>query len=120
MKKVLLKKKPDKLKKDDWADMQDQAVSTIQLCLSDDITNQVMNITTCMEMWDKLEKMYMSKSLSSKLYLKQKLYGLKMVETGNLIAHVNKFNQIIGHLGRVDVKIEDKAMILLCSLPPQF
>ncbi|XP_024016363.1 glutathione S-transferase T3-like [Eutrema salsugineum] len=80
MKKELLEKKPDKIEKDDWDDMQDQTVSTIRLCLSDDITNQVMNITTCKEMWDKLEKMYMSKSLSSKLYLKQKLYGLKMAE----------------------------------------
>ncbi|ESQ46603.1 hypothetical protein EUTSA_v10000703mg, partial [Eutrema salsugineum] len=109
MKKALLEKKPDKIKQDDWDDMQDQAVSTIRFCLSDDITNQ-------------LEKMYMSKSLSSKLYLKQKLFGLKMVESGDLIAHINNFNQIIGDLTRVDMKIEDedKAMILLCSLPPQY
>ncbi|ESQ38326.1 hypothetical protein EUTSA_v10029289mg, partial [Eutrema salsugineum] len=38
--------------------MQDQAVSTIRLCLSDDITNQVMNITTCKKMWDKLENVH--------------------------------------------------------------
>ena len=81
-----------------------------------------MDLTTCKEMWDKLEKMYMSKSLSSKLYLKQRLFGLKMSENGDLVAHVNNFNQIIGDLVRVDVKIKDKdqAMILLCSMTPQY
>ncbi|KAL0750150.1 hypothetical protein Bca101_032153 [Brassica carinata] len=103
-------------------EMQDKAVSTIRLCLSDDITHQVMDLTTCKEMWDKLEKMYMSKSLSSKLYLKQRLFGLKMSENGDLVAHVNNINQIIGDLVRVDVKIKDKdqAMILLCSMTPQY
>ncbi|KAL0679608.1 hypothetical protein Bca4012_007589 [Brassica carinata] len=81
-----------------------------------------MDLTTCKEMWDKLEKMYMSKSLPSKLYLKQRLFGLKMSENGDLVAYVNNFNQIIGDLVHVDVKIEDEdqAMILLCSLPPQY
>lgn len=122
MKKSLLETKPEAMDQDDWEEMQDKAVSTIRLCLSDDITHQVMDLTTCKEMWDKLEKMYMSKSLSSKLYLKQRLFGLKMSESGDLVAHVNNFNQIIGDLVRVDVKIEDEdqAMILLCSLPPQY
>ena len=64
----------------------------------------------------------MSKSLSSKLYLKKRLYGLKMVEGSDLVKHVNIFNQIIGDLARVDVKLgdEDKAIILLCSLPSSY
>ena len=43
-----------------------------------------------------------------------------MFESGDLVAHVNNFNQIIGDLVRVDVKIEDEdqAMIFICSLPP--
>ena len=72
MKKALLEPKPEAMSQGDWEEMHDQAVSTIRLCLSDDITHQVMDLTTCKEMWDKLEKMYMSRSLSSKLYLKQR------------------------------------------------
>ena len=61
----------------------------------------------------------MSKSLTNKLYLKQQLYDLKMVEGSDLSQHINVFNQIIGDLKRVDVKFEDedKALMLLNSLP---
>ena len=64
----------------------------------------------------------MSKSLMNKLYLNQRLYGLKMQEGSNLAQHVNIFNQIFTNLVRVDVKIEDedKVIILLCSLPPSY
>ena len=44
------------------------------------------------EVWKKLESQYMSKSLMNKLYLKQKLHGLKMQEGSNLKQHVNAFD----------------------------
>ena len=63
----------------------------------------------------------MSKSLTNKLYLKQRLYDLKMAEGSDLSQHINVFNQIISNLKRVDVKFEDededKALMLLNSLP---
>ena len=60
----------------------------------------------------------MSKTLTRKLYLKQKLYGLKIQEGSDLAEHINVFNQLIADLGKVDVKIDDEDMsiILLCSL----
>ncbi|KAL0350081.1 UNVERIFIED_CONTAM: Retrovirus-related Pol polyprotein from transposon TNT 1-94 [Sesamum radiatum] len=61
----------------------------------------------------------MSKPITNKLYLKQRLYRLKMQEGSNLAQHVNIFNQIITDLAHLDMSIEDedRAMILLCSLP---
>ena len=60
----------------------------------------------------------MSKSLTNKLYLKQKLYGLKMAKGSDLSQHINMFNHIISDLKRIDVKFEDedKALMLLNSL----
>ncbi|KAE8695213.1 Oxygen-dependent coproporphyrinogen-III oxidase [Hibiscus syriacus] len=51
-----------------------------------------------------------------------RLYGLEMEDNHDLAQHVNVFNQIISDLAQLDVKIEDedKAMILLCSLPPSY
>ncbi|KAL0322518.1 UNVERIFIED_CONTAM: Retrovirus-related Pol polyprotein from transposon TNT 1-94, partial [Sesamum angustifolium] len=47
------------------------------------------------------------------------LYGLKIQEGFDLVEHVNVFNKIITDLACLDVIIEDedKAMILLCSMP---
>src|SRR3989337_2617649 len=72
--------------------------------------------------WDKLASRYMSKSATNKLYLKQKFYGLKMQEGLDLVEHVNAFNQLVTDLARLDVKIEDedKALLLLVSLPPSY
>ena len=72
--------------------------------------------------WDKLANRYMSKSATNKMYLKQKFYGLKMQEGLDLVEHVNAFNQLVTDLARLDVKIddEDKALLLLVSLPPSY
>lgn len=60
----------------------------------------------------------MSKSLIYKLYLKQKLYSLKMQEGAYLVQHIKIFNHTVNDLQRIEFRIEDedKAMILLCSL----
>jgi hypothetical protein len=64
----------------------------------------------------------MSKTVTQKLYLKQKLFGLKMQEGSDLTEHINVFNQLVADLMKVEVKIddEDRAIILLCSLPRSY
>ena len=93
-------------------------MTIIRLCLGDDVMYHVMDEESPVAIWLKLESRYMSKSLTNKLYLKQRLYGLKMVEGSDLSQHINAFNQIISDLKRVDVKFEDedKALMLLNSL----
>ena len=117
--KALLEEKPESMEKTEWKELEAKAVATIRLCLSDDVMYHVMDEDSPVEVWKKLESRYMSKSLTNKLYLKQKLYGLKMAESADLSQHINVFNQIISDLRRVDVKYEDedKALMLLCSLP---
>jgi hypothetical protein len=77
-----------------------------------------MDETPQKAIWDKLDNQFMSKALTQKLYLKQKLYGLKMQEGTNLAEHINVFNQVVTDLVKVDVKFDDenKAIILLGSL----
>ncbi|KAL1199976.1 Retrovirus-related Pol polyprotein from transposon TNT 1-94 [Cardamine amara subsp. amara] len=112
MKKALLEKKPDSIMHDDWEELQKKAGSTICTCLEDEVVHQVIDLVNSKEIWDKLEKMYMSKSPFSKLYVKQRLYLFKMSEGSNLIQHVNQFNQITADLGRVGVTVEDKKIKL--------
>ena len=101
---------------DKWEEMQAQACATIRLYLSDLIMYHVMDKTSLKEIWDKLEEQFMSKTLTQKLYLKQKSYELKMQEGSDLAEHINIFNQLIADLGKLNVKIdeEDRAIIFFC------
>ena len=63
----------------------------------------------------------MTKSLSNKLFLKKQLYSLRMKE-GTHILHLNAFNRILSDLLALEVKLkeEDKALLLLSSLPSSY
>ncbi|KAL0373808.1 UNVERIFIED_CONTAM: Retrovirus-related Pol polyprotein from transposon TNT 1-94 [Sesamum radiatum] len=89
--KALRPQKPANMDEEDWEELQQRASGTIRLCLADEIMYHVMNLYSPGE----------------------------MQEGSDLAQHVNVFNQIITDLARLDVSIEDedKAMILLCSLP---
>ena len=64
----------------------------------------------------------MTKNLANKLCLKERLYTIHMAEGTSIQSHFNEFNSIIVDLESLDVKIddEDKAILLVVSLPPSF
>ena len=70
-------------------------------------------------LWDKLGTLYQSKSLVNKLFLRKKLYNLRMKDGDSVTEHLNAFNTVVSQLASVDIKIsdEDKCISLLCSLP---
>jgi len=53
----------------DWKEMDLKAASTIYLCLADEVIYDVMDEETAIGLWSRLETLYMTKSLSNKLYL---------------------------------------------------
>ena len=69
--KALEETMPEKMDAGKWEEMKAQAAATIRLSLSDSVMYQVMDEKSPKEIWDKLANLYMSKSLMSKLYLKQ-------------------------------------------------
>src|SRR3954466_12876034 len=108
--------------KDDWKEIDIKAKATIILCLSDEVLYNVLNEDTTAGMWNMLESLYMTKSLSNKLYMKKQLYCLCMAEGMPILQHLNAFNKIVSDLLVLEVKLqeEDKALILLSSLPPSY
>ncbi|GJR84705.1 retrovirus-related pol polyprotein from transposon TNT 1-94 [Tanacetum coccineum] len=76
---------------------------------------RVADEETAAGVWKKLEKLYMTKSLTNKLLLKQRLFSLRMKEGSALKDHLDALNSILMDLKNVDVKIddEDAALILL-------
>ncbi|VFQ86876.1 unnamed protein product [Cuscuta campestris] len=114
--------KPEKMSDNDWQELCEKCVSTIRLCIADSVVNCVIDEESPAAIWEKLEKLYMAKSLTNKLLLKRRLYRLRMEDEDTLVEHMNVFNGLIDELKRVDVKIseEDQALLLLNSLPDSY
>eukprot|EP00253_Pinus_taeda_P026192 PITA_26192 len=70
-------------------------------------------------LWDKLGTLYQYQSLVNKLFLRKKLYNLRIKDGDSVTKHLNTFNTMVSQLAFVDIKIldEDKCISLLCALP---
>ena len=69
--------------------------STIRLCLSDSVLLNVSEEATTKALWDKLGALYQSKSLVNKLFLRKKLYNLRMIDGDSVTEHMNTFNTMV-------------------------
>jgi hypothetical protein len=61
-----------------------------------------------------------NQEFANKLRLKERLYTICMAEGTTIQSHINEFNSVCVDLESLDVKIdnEDKAILLVVSLPP--
>ena len=103
----------------DWEDLDAWALSPIRLYLVDEVLFNIVEESTASGLWEKLEKLYMTKSLTNRIYLKRKFYNLWMKEGSKVAEHLNVFNTLMRQLSDIEVKIQEegKAITLLCSLP---
>jgi hypothetical protein len=103
---------------DDWKKMDRKAKSTIRLCLSNSVLLNVSEEATTKDLWENLGKLYQSKSLVNKLFLRKKMYNLRMRDGDSVAEHLNAFITVVSQLVFVEIKIsyEDKCISLLCSL----
>jgi len=116
------KKKHGSLTDNEWEELEEKALSTIQLCVAPHVLWEVLDKATAVGLWVRLEEFYITKSLTNKIRLKERLYTFKMTEGTPVQKHLNDFNSITVDLENLDVKIEDedKAILLVVSLPSSF
>jgi hypothetical protein len=67
----------------------------IRLCLVDSMLMNVSSEDSIRKLWDKLGRLYQLKSLVNELFLRKKLYLLKMSEESLVTKHFNVFYAII-------------------------
>ena len=84
--------------------------------MGNEILREVSDETTILGIWLKLESLYMTKSLTNKLY------QLQMDEGNTIKDHLDLSNKTILDLKSANVKIEDEdqVVLLLCSLPNSY
>ena len=90
----------------------------IRLCLEHYVLLNIHEEKTTHSLWKKLGDIYQGKSLINKLFLRKKLYSLKMDDGRTMEDHLNVSNMVIAQLTSIDVSIseEEAYMLLLCSL----
>lgn len=117
----VLKQREGSFDDDEWDDMNLRGTSLIRLCLAEVLYN-VMGETVATSLWSKLENLYMTKSLSNRLFMKHQLYNLRMKEGQPLLEHLNRFNRIVTELVSMGIthEEEEKALLLLNSLPRSY
>ncbi|KAL8477708.1 hypothetical protein ACS0TY_029850 [Phlomoides rotata] len=100
-------------------EIMEKAHSVIILCLGDKPLGEVSKEKTTIDVWNKFESLYQTKSVSNKLYVKQKLLNFRMSEDRNLSEQLDTFNRYVDNLKDLGVKLEDddKALMILNALP---
>ena len=79
----------------EMAIQEEKAHTTIMLCLVDDVIIVVSEEDKTAGLWLKLESLYMTKSLTNKLFLKQRLFTMRMQKGTQIREHLDQLNSIM-------------------------
>lgn len=103
--------KPESVTNEEWEKSETKMVSMA-------LEISVLNEKSPSNLWEKLETIYMSKSLTNRLYLKKQLLELKINKQIDVRDHINKFNKCIIQLLSIGIRIDEanQVIILLASL----
>ena len=103
--------------------MQDSAFSILVMCLANNVFRQIDREETAFGPWNKLEELFMAKSLTNQILLKERFFGFHMDLAKSLEQNLDEFKKIAISLAFVDdekIGDESQAITLLNSLPDSF
>jgi hypothetical protein len=83
------------MSREEWEKLERRERSMIRLCLADLVLLNVLGEDSSKKLWDKLGSLYQLKSMLNNLFLRNKLYLMRMSD-GNLVTeHLNVFNTVL-------------------------
>ncbi|KAH9685484.1 hypothetical protein KPL70_013981 [Citrus sinensis] len=114
--------RPMEITDDKWNEVDGNAISDLHLALADGVLSSVAEKNTAKEIWDTLTKLYEAKSLHNKIFLKRKLYTLRMAESTMVTDHINTLKTLFSQLTTLGHNIEEneRAELLLQNLPDSY
>lgn len=119
----IMKDKPSDMTEEDWDDIQEQAVSIVELYLKPTVFKQVEDKKDVNELFKVLQSKYHLKELSNRLHLSLRLMSLKMKDGDTKLQdHLDAFNDLVVDLENLGEELSDerKALQLLSSLPTSY
>jgi hypothetical protein len=110
----------DKLAK--FLQRSDKALATIVLSIDSSLLYLLGEPTSSVEVWKKLANHFQKKSWVNKLYLRKKLYSLKLEDGCSVQDHIRVMTETFNALSAVGDSIsdEDRVVHLLASLPESY
>ena len=93
---------PATLSNEEKEDLLEWAHSAILLSLGDEVLREIVDEETAVGLWLKLESRYMTKSLTNRLYMKQRLCTIRMKEGTPISDHLDEFNRIVIDLKNIE------------------
>ena len=90
--------KPEGMKVQDWNLLDWQVLGVIRLTLSKNVAHNIAKEKTTVGMMQALADMYEKPYATKKVYLRKKLFNLKMSESGSVVEHLNSFNTVVNQL----------------------
>jgi gag-polypeptide of LTR copia-type len=98
---------------DGWDRKDEKAQCTISLTVDDNQLIHICNCTTAKEMWTGLQKVHERSNLSSKMYLRKKLYTMKLQSHQNMQEFINATLLLVDQLRGVGEEIIDQQVVTL-------
>ena len=86
----------------------EKAYDSIVILLVDNVLREVVGEETLAGLSLNLENLYVAKSLTNRLFFKQRLYTLRMTNGTPAKTHSDEFNKIVIDLNNISVKVEDE------------
>jgi len=105
---------------ENWNKMNRTASGLVRSCLIQDIEYHVLYETSARKLWEILEKKYLTESINA-ITTEQEALLLSVKERTLIDEHMNNHTKLLTYLVNINVAIEeeDKALILLNSLPDE-
>ena len=115
---------PDGTSKIQKEELLETATGIIIFNLSDAIIRKVDKEETLAKIWRKLEEQFQKKSLTNKIYLKERIFGFKMSHSKTLEKNLDEFLRLhieLANSGENEaLSDENQAIIILNSLPESY
>jgi hypothetical protein len=92
---LVIGSKPTGMKQEDWDLANRKSNGIIRLYLENSVLLNVHEEKIASSLWKKLAFVYQGKSLVNKLFLRKKLYSLRMQEGGSIADHLNAFSMLL-------------------------
>ena len=102
--------------------MDGDVIASLHLAVADNILSSILKLQSAKEIWDTFTKLYEAKSLYNKIFLKRKLYTLRMSKSTSVTEHINTLKTLFSQLSAIKHSIEKKECVelLLQGLPDSY